>query len=151
MESFVPLVETIGDEPAKHAMLLVDAVEERASMTRLRGSSPGKLWGVRGGLHILTFTQRAAFSRCASVWRRSVPSRVQLRRDPALDERDSAYVFPPSLSTGGNALGLYDGHAILSVCLNDSMLTKPLAIVLSAGVRFGVGVYSSVTLVGGRC
>jgi hypothetical protein len=53
--SLVALIETILDERAKHAVLLVDAVEERANMAILaEGIAPG-------GIQILTFTQTAAF------------------------------------------------------------------------------------------
>jgi hypothetical protein len=58
MVGSVPLLETIPDERAKHAMLLVDAVEKRTNMTILAESTPSKLRGLRGGLHILTFTQK---------------------------------------------------------------------------------------------
>jgi hypothetical protein len=43
MVSFVPAVETVLYERAKHAMLLVDAVEERTNMTVLAEGTPGKL------------------------------------------------------------------------------------------------------------
>jgi hypothetical protein len=42
VERFVPLVEAIPDERAKHAMLLVDVVEERTNMPMPAESAPGK-------------------------------------------------------------------------------------------------------------
>jgi hypothetical protein len=60
MKGFLTSVETILDERAEHAMLLVDTVEERTNMAILVESTPGILRRLRGGLHILTFTQRAA-------------------------------------------------------------------------------------------
>src|SRR6266568_5234702 len=59
MVGFVPLVEPILDKRPKHAMLLVDAIEERTNVTMLAENTLGK----RGGLHILTFTQGEALSR----------------------------------------------------------------------------------------
>jgi hypothetical protein len=58
MVSPVPAVETILDERANHATLLVDAVEEPTDMTTLAESNPAKLRRVPGGFHILTLTQR---------------------------------------------------------------------------------------------
>jgi len=62
MVSFVPLVKPILDERAKHAMLLVDAIEERTNVTMPTENTVGKLHGLGGGLHVLTFTQREARS-----------------------------------------------------------------------------------------
>jgi hypothetical protein len=62
MVNFVPLVETIRDERAKHALLLVDAVEERTNMTMLAESTRVKLLELRGGVHIITFTQTDRYS-----------------------------------------------------------------------------------------
>jgi len=73
-------VETFPYERAKHAVLLVDAVEERANVTLLAEGSPGKLRGVLGALHILTSTQKAQrrtpFQPGEPVSRRSVRSRT---------------------------------------------------------------------------
>lgn len=56
MEGFVSPLETILDERAKHAMLLVDAVEERTNMTA--ESAPGKLRGLLGDPQFSHLTQR---------------------------------------------------------------------------------------------
>jgi hypothetical protein len=58
MEGFVPPVETILDKRAKHAMVLVGAVKECIYMAILIEKTLDKLRGLRGGLHILTFTQK---------------------------------------------------------------------------------------------
>jgi hypothetical protein len=52
MEGFVPPVEAILDERAKHAVLLVDAVEERANVTTPAETTPGKLQRLPVGFHI---------------------------------------------------------------------------------------------------
>jgi hypothetical protein len=49
MDSFVSSVETILHERAEHAVLLVDAVEERADMTTLARCTPGKWRGLLNG------------------------------------------------------------------------------------------------------
>jgi hypothetical protein len=59
MESFLPQVETILDKRAKHAVLLVAAIEERTNMTTLVEGIPGKLHGLRGGHRVLTFAPGA--------------------------------------------------------------------------------------------
>jgi hypothetical protein len=58
MVGLIPLVETIPKIWAKHAMLLVDAVEERANMTLLTESTPSELQGMPGVAHVLTSTRR---------------------------------------------------------------------------------------------
>src|SRR5258708_3021780 len=58
MIGLIPLVETIPKIRAEHAMLLVDAVEERANMTLLTENTPRKLHGMPGVLHVLTSTRR---------------------------------------------------------------------------------------------
>jgi hypothetical protein len=58
VEGLLPPVETILDERPKHAVLLVDAVEERANMMMLAESTPGKRRGMPRARHILTFTWR---------------------------------------------------------------------------------------------
>jgi hypothetical protein len=83
MVNFVPLVETIRDERAKHALLLVDAVEERTNMTMLAESTRVKLLGLRGGVHILTFTQKSVVVR-RTGWCRPIPSRTSLSHNRAL-------------------------------------------------------------------
>jgi hypothetical protein len=60
--SLIPAGETIPDERAKHAMLLVDAIEERADMAILAGSDIGKRQGIGGGFHLITFTQRGPYT-----------------------------------------------------------------------------------------
>jgi hypothetical protein len=65
MEGFVPPVETILDKRAKHAMVLVDAVKECTNMAILIEKTLDKLRGLRGGLHILTFTQKEVCSGLA--------------------------------------------------------------------------------------
>jgi hypothetical protein len=87
MEGFVASVETILDERAKHSMMLVDAVEERANMTVPAESARGELRGLRGDIHILTFAQE----------RRILPG------EP-VDASDS---IPPPAS---DATGHSDGH-----------------------------------------
>jgi hypothetical protein len=68
MVSFVPSVETILDERAKYAVLLVDAVEECTYMTILIDESTIEvLQRLRGGLHILTFSQREPRIKSAGV------------------------------------------------------------------------------------
>jgi hypothetical protein len=42
MEGFVPLVEAILDERVEHTMLLISAIKERANVTMLTESAPGK-------------------------------------------------------------------------------------------------------------
>jgi hypothetical protein len=44
MERLIPPVKAIPDERAKHAVLLVDAIEERADVTMLTESRPEKIW-----------------------------------------------------------------------------------------------------------
>lgn len=103
MVSLVALIETILDERAKHAVLFVDAIEERANMTMLAEGILGEVRGASGGIQILTFTQIAAFWPGGPVRRvpDSIPQLVQAQ--PGFDERDSAYARPPPLSTGGRS------------------------------------------------
>jgi hypothetical protein len=91
MDSFVSPVETILHERAEHAMLLVGAVEERANMTTLAESTPGKLLGFRGGLHLLTFTQRAAFSPAHRFGTARSDPACSTAATGRLDERTTAY------------------------------------------------------------
>jgi hypothetical protein len=76
MVDLVPPVETILDERAKHAVLLVDAVKERAYVTMLADSSSGGLRGVLGAPHILTSTQRVQLQPGESVSRRPIRIRT---------------------------------------------------------------------------
>ena len=59
MVSLVPVGETILDKRAKHAVLLIDVVEERTDMAILADCGIGKQQGIGGGFHIFTFTHRA--------------------------------------------------------------------------------------------
>jgi hypothetical protein len=128
MVGSVPSLETILDERAKHAMLLVDAVEERTNMTILAESAPGKLRGLCGGVHILAFTQKEPCSGPADRFGAA-------RFDPArgsgatgrCDERGTAYVLAPPLSTDDGARDLYDGHRH-PVSLNRSNAHQSLSI-----------------------
>jgi hypothetical protein len=52
MESFIPSVEAILDERAKHPVLLVQTVEKRANVTVPAKGGSGNLHGIPGGLHI---------------------------------------------------------------------------------------------------
>src|SRR5712671_2910219 len=52
VESFVPLLEALFDERAKHPMLLVGAVEESANMTVLTENAPGTSHGIAVRSHI---------------------------------------------------------------------------------------------------
>jgi hypothetical protein len=114
MVGFVPAVETILDKRKKYAVLLVGTVEERANMPA--ESTPGKLRGVPGALHILTSTQRAQrreshVQRGKPIWRRRFDTaRSSGATGVNYDERDSVYVIVPPLSTGDSALGIYGGH-----------------------------------------
>jgi hypothetical protein len=54
-------------------MLLVDAVEKRTNMTMLAESTRVKLLGLRGGVHVLTFTQR---DRCSPADRLVSPDSI---------------------------------------------------------------------------
>jgi hypothetical protein len=85
-------------------MLLVDTVEERANMTMLAESTPGKLQGVGGALHILTSKQRVQRRAAFYPANRFAAARFYLARSPdatGLDfgEQDAAYVLVPRLST----------------------------------------------------
>jgi hypothetical protein len=97
--SLVALIETIGDERAKHTVLLVDAVEERANMAIL----PGEVRGVSGGIQILTFTQTAAFWPGGPTRRVPEPIPQAALAQPGFDEREPAYARPSPLSTGGRS------------------------------------------------
>ena len=68
-------------------------------MTMLAEGIPGEVRGVPGGLHVLTFTQIAAFWPGKSVRRGPdlMPQVVQAQ--PRSDERDPAYARPRRLST----------------------------------------------------
>jgi hypothetical protein len=52
MESLVPLIEAILDERAKHTMLLVHAVEERANVTMLPEGAPVKVHRMVVSCHV---------------------------------------------------------------------------------------------------
>jgi hypothetical protein len=64
MEGFIPLVEAFLDERAKHAVLLVGAVEERANVTMLAESAPRDLQGMPVGVHFAS-TQESNAERVA--------------------------------------------------------------------------------------
>src|SRR5579859_693063 len=81
MVDLSPTVETVLDERAEDAVLLVDAVEERANVTVVAGSSPGELRGVPGGLHNSHFhAQSPAQSRVPARANRSPAARFNLVR-----------------------------------------------------------------------
>src|SRR5271163_1982935 len=101
--SLVALIETILDERAKHTVLLVDAVEERANMAILTEGIPGGVRGVSGGIQILTFTQTAAFWPGGPVRRAPEPYPQAVEAQPGFDERDPAYARPLLMSTGGRS------------------------------------------------
>ena len=103
MVSLVALIETVLDERAKHTVLLVDAVEERANVAVLTQGLPGEVRGVSGGIQILTFTQTAAFWPGGPVRRVPDPNPQAVEAQPGFDERDPAYARPPPLSTGGRS------------------------------------------------
>src|SRR6185437_5209118 len=74
-------VETVLDERAENAVLLVDAVEERANVTVVAGSTPGERRGVPGGLHNSRFhAQSPAQSRVPTRANRSPAARFKLVR-----------------------------------------------------------------------
>src|SRR5260370_25540070 len=52
VESFVPLLEALFDERAKHPVLLVEAVEESANMTVLAETAAGTLHGTAVRSHV---------------------------------------------------------------------------------------------------
>src|SRR4051794_24550640 len=84
MEGFVAPFETIFDERAKHAVLFVDAVEERANVTTLAETTPGKLQGMPVGFHVRlhaeSHAERVAFSPgTRRSGDRPARSRTQLR------------------------------------------------------------------------
>src|ERR1700741_3673802 len=56
MESFIPSVEAIFVERAKHPVFLVGAVEESANVTLSGKIAPGKLHGMTLGRHISPHT-----------------------------------------------------------------------------------------------
>src|SRR5947209_2344255 len=72
MEGFVPPVETILNERAKHAMLLVDAVKKRTNMMILVESTRGKLRGVRCGVHISPSRIKSVLGRWTGLARQTV-------------------------------------------------------------------------------
>jgi hypothetical protein len=55
MVSLVPVGESIRDKRQEHAMLLVDAVEERTDMTVRPENTPGELGRLCEGFHFITF------------------------------------------------------------------------------------------------
>jgi hypothetical protein len=81
-------------------VLLVEAVEERTNMTVLTESPVRKLLGLRGGLHILTSTQRSAFWLGGPRFSAAQFDLARSRRDRALGERAGVYGLAPPLSTG---------------------------------------------------
>ncbi len=52
MEGFIPPVEAIFEERAKHPVFLVGAVEESANVTLPAEIAPGELYGMTLGCHI---------------------------------------------------------------------------------------------------
>jgi hypothetical protein len=60
MVSLIPAGETVLDEGAKHAMLLVEAVKERTDMTMLAENTLGRSHRIRGSFHLVTLTLGAA-------------------------------------------------------------------------------------------
>ena len=100
MVNFVSPVETIRDERAKHAMLLVETIKECANMTILTESGRGKLRGLRGGLHTLTFTQTQPRSGPADRFSAARVDPVRgLGATGLCDERNTALGFASPLST----------------------------------------------------
>src|SRR5579862_5306637 len=73
MVGLSPTVETVLDERAKDAVLLVDAVEERANVTVVAGSNPGELRGVPGGLHNSRFHAQSPAQSCVQPGRTGLP------------------------------------------------------------------------------
>jgi hypothetical protein len=111
MEDFVPPVETILDKRAKHAMVLVDAVEERTNMTILIEKTLNKLRGLRGGLHILAFTQKESRSGLADRLGAAQFDPVRgLDATGHRDERVQFTSFAPSLSTVVALSAPHDWH-----------------------------------------
>jgi predicted methyltransferase MtxX (methanogen marker protein 4) len=51
VEGLVTVVETVRDERVEHAVLLVDAVEERADVTMPADGASGNLYGMLVGFH----------------------------------------------------------------------------------------------------
>ena len=96
MESFLSQLETVLDEGAKHALLLVNVIEERTNMTTLVESISGERQRLRGGLHILTFAGKSRI--LARRGARSDPpcSSGTTRR---CNERDIDYAHALPLST----------------------------------------------------
>src|SRR5271169_2763434 len=88
MISLISPIETILDKRAQHAMLLVDAVEERANVTMLAKDTIRQPHGFLDGHRILTFTQRKARSDPAYRFDAEPVRSRTVRHHRGVDERD---------------------------------------------------------------
>jgi hypothetical protein len=100
--SLVALIETILNEGAKHAVLLVNAVEKRANMTILAKGIPGEVRGAPGGSQGLTFKESHVPARCTGSARTGFDPAGR-SGETGLRRIRSAYARPPPLSTGGRS------------------------------------------------
>ena len=87
MKGFVTVVENVLDERAKHAIMLIEAVEECTDMAILAEGALSALRGLRGGIHTPHLHEKEP--RCSSANRfvappDSIPQVV--RRNQALDQ-----------------------------------------------------------------
>jgi hypothetical protein len=90
VESLIPLVEPVLDERVKHAVLLIDAVEERANVAILAKSVRRYLWRVVAGFHTsITSTRRepGAPPACQAAMDDLRQSRLRSQRDHEVKSR----------------------------------------------------------------
>src|SRR6267378_1931879 len=105
MEGFIPPVEALFEERAKHSVLLVGAVEEGANVTSLAAIASCKLHGMTLGCHISPHLHsrhaRKAQSRTAYQTFTAIAVRKSTPRTPKYPRRRSAN--PSAMAMGISA------------------------------------------------